>query len=61
MWFFLSGMENYRASISRRRQIDMGRNKFMSGVAVTIFLLLMARVWKCVLKELLHISKIKYG
>jgi hypothetical protein len=54
-------MENYRVSISRRRQIDMGRNKFMSGVGVTIFLLPMARVWKCVLKELLLISKIKYG
>lgn len=53
-------MGNYRVSISRRLLIDMEKNKSTNGVGVMIFLLLMARVQKCVQIELLLISKIKY-
>jgi hypothetical protein len=56
----LLGMGNYRVSINKKQQIDMGRNKFMSGVGVMTYPLPMARAWKCVLKELLLILKIKY-
>lgn len=55
------GTVNYKVSISRKRQIDMGRNKFMSGVGVMMYLPQMARAWKCVLKGPLLISKMKYG
>ena len=53
---FSIGMENYKVSISRKLQIDMERSRSMSGAVVMIYLHPMARVWKCVLKELLLIS-----
>lgn len=55
-----TGMGNYRVSISRRQLIDMEKNKSTNGVGVMTFLLPMARVWKCVRRELLLILKIKY-
>lgn len=59
--FFSIGMENYRVSTSRKQQIDMARKKFTSGEEVTTPLHPMARVWKCVPKELSLILKIKYA
>ena len=55
-----AGMGNYRVSISRRPPIDMVKNKSTNGVGVTTFLPQMARVWKCVRRELLLILKTKY-
>lgn len=62
IWFviydFLSvGMENYRALISKKQQIDTEKNKFMNGDAVLIYPHQMVRVWKCVLREPLPTSK----
>lgn len=60
MDMLFAGMVSYRVSISRRPLIDMEKNKFMNGVGVMIFLLPMARVWKCVRREPLLTLKIKY-
>lgn len=56
----LSGMENYRVSISKKLQTDTGKSKFMSGAEAMTYLLPMVKVWKCVLKEQLPISETGY-
>lgn len=55
------GMVNYKALISKKLQIDLVKNKFMSGAAVMISLPQMEKAWRCVLRELLLISKIRYS
>jgi len=54
-----AGMVSFKDSISRKRQIDMGKKKCMNGVVVTTYLLQMGRVWKCVPKELSRILESK--
>jgi hypothetical protein len=58
---FSTGTGNCRVSISRKQQTGLGRKRFMSGGGVMTYLHPMARVWKCVLKEQLLISKIMYA
>jgi hypothetical protein len=38
------GMVSYKALISKKLQIDLAKNKFMSGAAVMIFLRQMEKV-----------------
>ena len=62
LWLiFSTGMVNCRVSISRKQQIGLERKRFTSGGGVMTYLHPMARVWKCVLKEQLLISKIMYA
>ncbi|KAG5111082.1 hypothetical protein JHK82_040305 [Glycine max] len=58
-WSQVFSMGNYRVSISKKQQTDMGKNKCMSGVEVMTYLLQMVKVWKCVLKGQLPISETK--